>query len=48
MTALGDRITRLYYTRMHGGTGELQRGHTPREAMTVLANRQTDVAGACK
>ena len=45
VTALSKRITRLYYTRYHGGTGELARNHAPRPAMQVLADRETHVNG---
>ncbi|HEY8079440.1 MAG TPA: hypothetical protein VIF62_35155, partial [Labilithrix sp.] len=41
------RITRVYITRLKGGPGTLFDGKTPREAMNVLAHRQTQVAG-CK
>jgi hypothetical protein len=43
------RITRIYYTRMHGGSGELLVGHTPRDGAKILAKRETTVPGArCK
>jgi hypothetical protein len=45
LTALSPRVKRLYYTRLHGGTGELLSGHTPRAALEVLARRETTVAG---
>ncbi len=41
------RIKRVYITRLHGGPGTLFDGKTPREAMNVLAKRETQVAG-CK
>ena len=49
LTALSPRVRRLYYTRLHGGTGELLAGHTPRAALEVLAGRRTSYpAGHCR
>jgi hypothetical protein len=48
LTALSPRITRLYYTRLHGGTGELVDRTTPRPALEVLARRRTTYAGGCR
>lgn len=48
LTALSPRIDRLYYTRLHGGTGELLHGHTPRLALGVLAHRDTSFPGHCE
>jgi hypothetical protein len=48
LTALSSRITRLYYTRLRGGTGELVDGATPRPALEVLAQRRTTYAGGCR
>lgn len=45
ITAVSPRIKRLYYTRMHGGTGELMRSHLERPAFEVLAERRTQFAG---
>jgi hypothetical protein len=47
LTALSPRIGRLYYTRLHGGTGELF-GGTARPALEVLARRRTTYAGSCR
>ena len=41
------RIKRVYITRLKGGPGTLFDGKTPRDAMNVLARRQTQLAG-CK
>jgi hypothetical protein len=48
ITAINPRITRLYITRAHGGTGALFTGQTPRDAFHVLANRQTLYAADCR
>jgi hypothetical protein len=43
-----NRITRVYYTRLHNGNPELIAGSTPRPAMKVLADRErTYTAAAC-
>ena len=52
--AISKRITRVYYTRLHGGGGQLVRDvvqngvtvHAPRAALLVLAKRQTSYAAA--
>jgi hypothetical protein len=45
LSTLSRRITRVYDTRLHGGTLELFAGQTPRPALLVLAHRQTSYAG---
>ncbi len=56
LTAINRRITRLYYTRLHGGGGELVKCvqsngvedcHSARPALRVLAERETHVSGQC-
>jgi hypothetical protein len=47
MTALDRRITRMYYTRLHGGNEQLLDGHTPLPALGVLASRRPSAAGKC-
>jgi hypothetical protein len=48
LSALSPRITRVYYTRLHGGTGELLDGHVARPALDVLARRETSYGKECK
>ncbi len=48
LTTISRRVTRLYYTRIHNGTGELLRGHTPRPAMFVLAHRDSAAPRGCR
>jgi hypothetical protein len=49
LATLSKRITRLYYTRLYGGGGELLHGSTQsptlRPALCVLADRDTSVTG---
>ena len=47
LATITSRVHRIYITRLHGGGGELLRAHTPRPAMTVLAQRQR-TAGSCQ
>jgi hypothetical protein len=47
LTALDRRITRLYYTRLHGGNEHLLDDHAPRLALHVLAERNPSLAGKC-
>lgn len=48
--AISKRITRIYYTRLHGGGGQLFRdGHKARDAVAVLQSRTTNYTKAdCK
>jgi hypothetical protein len=46
LSTVSRRITRIYDTRLHGGTLELFDGQTPRPAFTVLAHRETRYSGA--
>jgi hypothetical protein len=49
LKATNRRNTRIYYTRLHGGSGELLQGHAPRAALEVLAKRQTQApSGGCR
>lgn len=49
LSALSSRIKRVYYTRLHGGTGELiLADHSRRAAANVLAKRKTSSGGKCK
>ena len=49
LSTLSRRITRVYDTRLHGGTLELFTGQTPRPALLVLAHRDTSyAAGRCQ
>jgi hypothetical protein len=50
ISSISPRITRLYYTRLHGGAGELVSGNDPKTAkrkpaLEVLAQRKTHEAG---
>ena len=45
LSTLSRRITRIYDTRLHGGTLALFDGATPRPALTVLAHRETTFTG---
>lgn len=50
LTVLGDRVTRLYYTRLHGGGGQLiDKNHKARPALGILQRRETSYKGhKCK
>jgi hypothetical protein len=49
LNTISARVRRLYITRLHGGPGQLLVGHTPRPAMTVLAERRrTYPVGNCR
>ena len=53
LSTLSSRINRIYYTRIHGGGGELVSGSSPataraRPALDVLAKRETSFSGACR
>lgn len=49
VTTLSRRIKRLYYTRLHGGSGELERGHVARPALEVVQQRDMHFTKArCK
>ena len=43
---LSARVTRVYYTRLHGGNPSLYAGNTKRHAFDVLAKRETKYGGA--
>lgn len=50
LSSISPRIKRIYYTRMHGGAGDLVNGSYPqpvakRPALEVLAKRETSVRG---
>jgi hypothetical protein len=45
---LSKRITRIYYTRMHGGNPTLFDGDKPKLALAVLADRRTSYPAKCR
>jgi hypothetical protein len=48
LSTISSRVKRLYLTRLRGGPGTLLVGHTPRPALTVLAQRQRTFASTCR
>jgi hypothetical protein len=47
VSTIDSRVTRMYYTRLHGGGEQLVDGTTVRPALAVLARRDTALAGDC-
>jgi hypothetical protein len=48
LASVTSRVKRVYITRLHGGTTELEDGHAARPALGVLADRARSYAGDCK